>query len=204
MEVKNWFAVDGDNTLALDWGLNENSLVWEIGGFEGRWAQQIWDKFHCHIDVFEPQYWAVEKLKKRFDGIEKITIHPYGLMVPPREYEWETMSIGGYETDGAGLYSDKYPILAVPFRDINYELSELSKKVDLALMNIEGYEFELIPHLIETGKMKKFKHFWCQFHMGLGITDVNTRKDWIFSALSKTHDMIWNCFPTAVAWRLKE
>src|SRR5258706_16007752 len=93
MNHQNWHEVKGDETLALDWPLDENSHVWEIGGYEGRWAQQIWDKFHCNITIFEPQLWAVEKMKERFQGIDKIEIRPYGLWT-----EENSLMIGNYHT----------------------------------------------------------------------------------------------------------
>jgi len=46
MSNTTWFEVDGDNTLALDWKIDEHSIVWEIGGFEGRWAAQIQEKYN--------------------------------------------------------------------------------------------------------------------------------------------------------------
>lgn len=201
MNVQNWLDIDGDNTLALDWDLTENSHVWEIGGYVGRWAQQIWDKFHCHIDIFEPQLWAVETLNQKFLGIDKIRIHPYGLLPEDgRHY------LHNFYNDGASLYDaghgTKY---TVEFRAIHKVFDRFGSDIDLALMNIEGAEFELLPFLIANKHMTKFRQFWCQFHMGLsGIPDVNDRKDWIFDEMEKTHEMMWNCFPTAVAWRLRE
>ena len=41
---------------------------------------------------------------------------------------------------------------------------EKIKEIDLLLMNIEGYEFELIPHMLETGIMGRIRFFMCQFH----------------------------------------
>lgn len=200
---QSWFDVDGDNTFALDWDLDENSHVWEIGGFEGRWAQQIWDKFHCHITIFEPQYWLSApggKLHQRFGENEKITIKPYGLMVMQGGVEWDTLPIGGYETDGAGIYSDRQPVKSVQFRNIYAELSEFPEAVDLALMNIEGMEYDLLPSLISLNQISIFKHFWCQFHPGL-VSDDGSKGHEIFGGMAKTHDMIWNFYPTAVAWK---
>lgn len=202
MEAQNWFDLDGDNTLALDWDLNKNSRVWEIGGFEGRWAQQIWDKFHCHIDIFEPQIWAYKKLRIRFEGIEKIKIYPYGLMP-----EDGTHNMGNFYNDGASLFDYGHGESEIAdFRMVSKVFYELNvQNIDLALMNIEGAEFELIPFLIVNDHMKKFRQFWCQFHMGLpSISEPYNRKDWIFTEMEKTHDMLWNCFPFAVAWRLRE
>ncbi|MBK7366201.1 MAG: hypothetical protein IPI97_14885 [Nitrosomonas sp.] len=193
MEIKNWFDLDGDNTLALDWPLTENSHVWEIGGFEGRWAQQIWDKFHCNITIFEPQMWAVAKMQKRFEGIEKINIRPYGLWI-----EDKFMPIGNFHTDGASIIKDdgREEKRMGEFRRVSSVYYGV--EIDVCLMNIEGAEYELIPRIISTGMMKHFKNFWCQFHP----TNANdTRHLDVFEQMKTTHDMLWNCYPTAVAWR---
>lgn len=206
MEVKNWFEVKGDETLALDWDLNENSHVWEIGGYEGRWAQQIWDKFHCHIDIFEPQLWAVERLQKRFDGIDKIKIHPYGLWTSDTQ-----LTIKDFFTDGASVMKS----LEIQsrgegvgnFKTIYHEVYSFPHNIDVCLMNIEGAEYILIPSLASSGIIARFKNFWCQFHPDL-ISD-NTEVQFelthnVFNAMERTHDLLWTCFPTAVAWRLRE
>lgn len=206
MEVKNWLAVKGDETLALDWDLNENSHVWEIGGFEGRWAQQIWDKFHCNIEIFEPQQWAVERLQKRFEGIEKIKIHPYGLWT--RNIQ---LTIKDFFTDGASVMKP----LDIPsrgegvgdFRDIHEIIAEKHYHVDVSLMNIEGAEYVLIPYLMKDNAIRFFRNFWCQFHPGLISDDVAVQfelSNEIFKQMNDTHDLLWTCFPTAVAWRLRE
>jgi len=198
MEAKNWFEVKGDETLALDWDLNEDSRVWEIGGYEGRWAQQIWDKFHCHITIFEPQMWAVDRMRMRFAGIEKIDIRPYGLWT-----EDTLKTIGRFETDGASVITDKMDgtvkLGIGEFKDFYQEVYQFGE-INLCLMNIEGAEYTLIPFFIGSGVMENFQNFWCQFHP----TDADDhRAEEIFKRLEKTHEMIWNCYPTAVAWRRK-
>lgn len=192
MEAQNWFGLKGDETLALDWPLNEDSHVIEIGGFEGRWAWQIWEKFNCWITIFEPQLWAVERMEHRFHGLHKIKIHPYGLWV-----EAGTFSLGGFGTDGTSLLSHREPIELGNFENFETVFMEI-QKADVVLMNIEGSEYILIPEMIETGIMSRFEHFWCQFHPH---DSSDLRHEEIFAEMEKTHEMIWNCFPTAVAWR---
>lgn len=199
MTIQRWLEVDGDNTLALDWPLNENSHVWEIGGFEGRWAQQIWDKYHCHITIFEPQGWAVSRMKKRFEGTDKIKIHPYGLWTEDTE-----LLIGNYHTDGASVMRDdgREPKVLGVFKDYkkvfaknNYHL------IDLVLMNIEGAEYTLIPEFIVSGNMETIKNFFCQFHP-FREGDLE-RQEKTLESLIPSHNLLWNYFPTAVAWTMK-
>jgi hypothetical protein len=187
-----WQEVRGDETHALDWDLNEDSEVLEIGGFEGRWVQQIWDKFHCNITVYEPQLWAVERMRKRFSETSKVEIRPYGLWVTSCE-----MSMGGFETDGCSTLKDGAEIGF--FKSAMFELEEFSF-FDVALMNIEGAEYELIPHLVSTVQISMFRNFWCQFHPGL-VENSNALNHEIYNGLAETHDLLWDFFPTAVAWR---
>jgi FkbM family methyltransferase len=192
-----WRSVDGDNTLALDWKLNEESIVWEIGGYEGRWAHQMWDKFHCNITIFEPQIWAVEKLLKRFENNDKVIIKPFGLWV-----ENKKLSMGNYGTDGASPFSKKEPHEIGLFKSYTDFLDRSGPNVDVCLMNIEGGEFILIPEFILSGVINNFKYFWCQFHPNEQKYDK--RAGDIFFDLGRTHEIIWNCYPTAVAWRKME
>lgn len=102
--INTWREKDGDNTYALDWPIRENSLVWEIGGYEGRWAAQMVEKFDPTLHIFEPQDWAFRKLT----------------------------------------------------------------------------------------------YFWCQFHT---FADPDTRRSMeIYNGMQKTHNIIWDFYPTAVAW----
>lgn len=196
MTITSWLDVDGDNTLALDWTLDENSHVWEIGGFEGRWAAQITEKFNCFIDIFEPQSWAVEKMRERFKDNSKITIHPYGLWI---RQEW--MRMGDYFTDGASILKESFGDHLVEFKGIFYEIDGFGHEIDLCLMNIEGAEFFLIPSITYSGRIARLKRFWCQFHTFADETGEKTKH--IYKKMEETHRLLWDHYPTAVAWERK-
>lgn len=197
MGISQWKEIDGDNTLALDWPLNENSLVWEIGGFEGRWVQQMWDKFHCNIVVFEPQIWLVDRMKVRFENNPKINIRPYGLWIHDT-----TLRIADYFTDGASVIKKNVRQEADgEFRKVSDEMRG-SPEIDVTLMNVEGSEYYLIPEMTFSGVIAKTRFFWCQFHPGL-IGNGEKRFEWICTGLDKTHRILWDHYPTAVAWDRK-
>ena len=42
---KPWFAVNGDETLRLDYNLTETSVVLDLGGFKGNFAESIFNKY---------------------------------------------------------------------------------------------------------------------------------------------------------------
>lgn len=193
---KAWTKIDGDNTLALDWPLDENSIVFEIGAYEGRWAKQMAEKFHCSIHAFEPQDWAVERCRENLNGLD-VEIYPYGLWTHDGK-----MIIGDYGRDGASLLKPNHADRAeVDVVDIFSFIDKFFKPadIDVCLVNIEGGEFILLPYLIGTGLINRFKYIWVQFHM---FVDMSYAKcDKIFEHMKLTHNVLWNCFPAAVAWK---
>lgn len=192
---KDWFEQKGDDTLALDWPINSESLVWEIGGYEGRWAKQMANKFNPFIDVFEPQGWAFEKLQKRFSNNPKVYLHNYGLWILDEE-----RMIGDYETDGASMVKLDPEAKKGVFEDAWTNM--FGQTIAVCLMNIEGAEYILLPYMIGSGMMKHVDYFWCQFHTFYPYS--LERSEHIFDMMNFTHDLLWNCYPTAVAWKRRE
>lgn len=192
-----WQHAKGDDTLALDWDIDSTSVVWEIGGFEGRWAAQMAEKFNPHIFIWEPQNWAYHKLRDRFSSNEKVTIAPVGLWT----YD-ASLTLQEFETDGASVVRQDGRVQAVcQFRDIFTTLQEI-QTVDVCLMNIEGGEYVLLPYLIGLDQMRRFRYFWCQFHHGL-VEHAEEKTKLIYRGLERTHTVLWDYYPTAVAWERK-
>jgi FkbM family methyltransferase len=190
---QNWKEVDGDNTYALAWDIGRGDLVWEIGGYEGRWAAQMSEKYDTRIDIFEPQPWAVERLQTRFKENKRVSIYPYGLWVMDA-----ALPLYNFETDGASILAEGARSQVCQFKDV---YGELDGEVDVCLMNVEGSEFVLIPYLIGNDLMRNFKYFWCQFH--LFVPNSKRRMLTIYEQMERTHRVMWDYFPTAVAWERK-
>lgn len=50
-------------------------------------------------------------------------------------------------------------------REIGEYLAENEiSQIDLMLLNVEGYELFLIPHMLKHGIMDRIRYFMCQFH----------------------------------------
>lgn len=188
-----WQEVHGDETLALDWPIDQHALVWEIGGYEGRWAAQMVEKYNPLMHIFEPQIWAVKRLVDRFRTMPSISIHPYGFWTHHAFLRlWE------HDTDGASVMrNDGRTSEICEFEDIYAFLNV--DPVDVCLMNIEGAEFVLLPYLIGLGMMDHFRFFWCQFHPGL-VQFGEEKYSRIYANLNNTHRVLWDYYPTAVAW----
>src|SRR4051812_28801327 len=77
--IKRWFAEKCDATLRLDYPLNENSIVFDVGGYEGNWAAQIHERYGCMVHIFEPVPSFAENIEARFRGNPKVKVHRIGL-----------------------------------------------------------------------------------------------------------------------------
>jgi hypothetical protein len=189
-----WKENQGDETYALQWAIDENSTVWEIGGFEGRWAEQIIGMYDPHMTIFEPTKWGFGKCSARFFGNYKVDVRHYGLWVTEC-----ALPLYNPGNDGASLLQPHAVSEVCPFKDV---YDELDDDVDLCLMNVEGSEYVLLPYMIGYGLMRHIRLFWCQFHL---FADPNHERFLrIHEALKTTHRVKWNFFPTAVAWERKE
>ena len=46
---KPWFAVKGDQTLRLNYPLNKDSVVFDLGGYKGEFAADIYNKYQSTL-----------------------------------------------------------------------------------------------------------------------------------------------------------
>ena len=53
-EIRRWFSDRGDYTHNINYDLNEDSIVIDLGGYTGVWAQQIIDKYNPNMYILEP------------------------------------------------------------------------------------------------------------------------------------------------------
>jgi len=196
IEPQDWFQARGDETLALDWpGVDENSVVWEIGGYKGRWANQMAMKYNPTVYVFEPQDWAFDEIKVQMGHNAKAHLYQFGLWTHAAK-----MTLNEYGRDGGTLMQpeakDPHPVMVTDV--YSFFIHEHLENIDVCLMNIEGGEFVLLPYMIGMGMMPHIKYFWCQWH--LFVQSSAEKMIRLHKMLAQTHDMYWDCGSTAQAW----
>ena len=146
------------DTRALDWPLTEQSTVVEVGGYCGRWALQIAERYHPRLFVFEPQPWAHAVCQAVLGDAAKVC--NYGLGP-----DYGTLPMGNWETDGcsfvnvgAGATSEgQICELELTFKRLEID------QIDLMLMNIEGYEYTLLPYMLDKGILPR--RLMVQYHL---------------------------------------
>lgn len=74
-----WFNANGDETLRLDYPLDENSLVLDVGGYKGEFASAMTRKYNCFIHTFEPIPDFYRIIKEKFASNNKVIAHCFVL-----------------------------------------------------------------------------------------------------------------------------
>jgi FkbM family methyltransferase len=181
--LEEWKASKGDKELRLTYDLAENSLVFDLGGYEGQWASDIFGKYKCPVWIFEPSASFYQRIVARFSHNPSMKVLNFGLADHDGElklYESEDASSVIRDKDSVGKYEYIRLVNASNF------LSEKGiERIDLMKINIEGAEYDLLDHLIETGWITKIVNLQVQFH---NFTDnAEARMQSIQRALARTH-----------------
>lgn len=195
--VKPWFLADGDYTFRLNYdGLNEKSVVVDLGGYKGQWASDIYGKYKCRIFVFEPAKKFYEFILNRFARNESISAFCYAL---GGKNKTEFIYINADES--STIRKEGLPE-KMEFRKFDIMMKELDvDKIDLLKINIEGGEYDLLEYIIATGWAPKIVNIQVQFHDF--FPDAKMRMEKIQAALSVTHRITYQFEFVWENWELK-
>ncbi|MFW5886403.1 MAG: FkbM family methyltransferase [Bacteroidota bacterium] len=186
--VYNWKDRQGDKTLRLDYPLDENSLVFDIGGYAGDFAADIFCKYNCNVYVFEPVSVFYEKIKTRFSNNSKVKVFNVGLS---GESTSSTISINGTSSSlfkASDTMQGTQKIKLVSIADFIQEHG--IEKIDLMKINIEGGEYPLLEALTENNLINFSRYYQIQFHNF--ISDAKVKREDIRTDLRKTHRLLWD------------
>lgn len=196
LAVKRWFRDDGDNTLRLDYPLNPDSVVWDLGGYHGDFAHQINQRYGCRVFVFEPMPAFHAQCVVRFAGMENIKSLKFGLSDKAGWFDISDSADASsfVRANGAGHQAELRPVTEM-FDELGVN------SVDLLKINIEGGEFEVLPALIYAGLIDRVRYIQVQFHNF--VPGATAKRDAIRNALANTHDEMWNYPFVWESWVLK-
>jgi len=193
-----WLLRDGDNKLTLDYPLNEESVVFDIGAYEGNFTEKINNKFRCHIFAFEPIDHSVKVLYKKFKNFPKVNIYSFGLS--DKDKTVNISDIGG----ASSIFKrpEGQPNKSIEVRSfINFVNENEIKQIDLLYMNIEGSEYKLLNDIIDKGFIKYISHIQVQFHNF--IPNAKKERKLIRKKLANTHKCNFNYPFIWERWDLK-
>lgn len=183
-DINKWFADNGDNTHRLNYNLNTNSIVFDVGGYNGNWAESIYNRYGCNIHIFEPVTEFYNKIIDKFENISKIHTHKFGL-----SNITTTLSIGK-NNDSSSIFIDSSDSEVISIQNIN-EFIDNTKipKIDLIKINIEGCEYDLLDALLKENFINNIDNLQIQFHR-IG-ENYEYRRQKIVNFLKNTHHITY-------------
>ncbi|MDC0904077.1 FkbM family methyltransferase [Candidatus Thioglobus sp.] len=196
ISVARWFKDKGDKTLRVDYKLNKDSVVFDLGGYKGEFAEIIYDKYKSKIFIFEPVGTFFKILEKKFISNNAVKIFNFGLSDKD-----ETTQIS-LSDNGSSVHIEsdkKEQIKLISITD--FIISHNINHIDLFKINIEGGEFEVLPALIKADLIKNIDNLQIQFHNF--ITDSATKRESIRKELLKTHRLTYDYYFVWENWQKK-
>ena len=159
-----WRADRGDEILVLDYPLNENSQVVELGGFQGLWTKRVSTKFNCNILVVEPIKEFYDKMLHEFEyylknNLHKIKTENAGISTEEKELFFAV------DGDATSAYLNSNNPVKITCHTLEHYLSKHNiDKIDLMQVNIEGEEYPLMLEWINSQIIKKVRYIQVQYH----------------------------------------
>lgn len=194
MSIFHW-----DDYERVDYPLDQNSIVFDVGGFVGNWAQQIWDKYHCRIHIFEPVQEHVDILRRKFEGDacrSSITIHNVGLSNVDEQLN---INVAG-DRSSVFMANDGDRIETIQLVGAVEYIEKLGiRRINLMKINIEGGEYQLLERLISTDFIKNIDDIQVQFHTF--TPDMEQMCNLMRIELAKTHHLTYQFIPWWENWR---
>jgi FkbM family methyltransferase len=192
-----WFADNGDRTLRLNYELAKNSLVFDLGGYVGQWTSDIYSMYCCTIHVFEPVAEYAEGIRRRFSRNTDVHVHQFGLAGCNQAVK---ISLDG---DGSSILKQGREVEEIELvRASDFLEQNAIGQIDLMKINIEGAEYDLLEHLIQSGIVPRIKNIQVQFHDF--VPDAERRMRCIQADLARTHRLTYEYPFVWENWRLKE
>jgi FkbM family methyltransferase len=179
-----WFKDNGDETLRVDYDLNEKSVVFDVGGYEGKWASEIFSRYACSIYVFEPVPQFAANISKRFVRNSRVRVFDFGLADKTKSAQIAIDKDASSVFREAGLMEEIRLVRACDFINSN----QISR-IDLMKINIEGEEYDLLEHLLECGLTNRITNIQVQFHDFVPNAEERMKK--IQEKLSRTHSLTY-------------
>ena len=193
-----WILANGDETLRIDYSLNESSVVFDLGGYHGQWSKTIADKYNPYIYVFEPIKSFYEICKNTLTEKNKVTI------INAAAFDKNGSADFYLQNDATSMMIQESHtgIEVCELVDINEFIEkENIETIDLIKINIEGPEYQILNHLIDSGKIEIFKNIQVQFHE---IADRKSEYLKLQEDLSKTHQLTYQFIGIWENWQLKD
>lgn len=196
--LNRWFNDNGDKTHRINYDLNEDSIVFDIGGYEGNWSSDISEKYNCNIYIFEPVIEYYNIIVKKFKNNDKVRVFNFGM-----SNKNEEVFISN-NTASSSVHIESRHKQKIMLKNINDFIEDESlDKIDLVKINIEGSEYDLLEEVIKIGNQIKFVNLQIQFHKNI-VPNWDNRRNYIREELTKTHEITYDYSFVWENWKIKK
>jgi FkbM family methyltransferase len=184
--LNKWFADKGDYTHNINYELDNDSIVIDLGGYHGLWIDEILKKNNPYIPkiiLVEPVPEYYNHLVKKYENYKKIKVMNVGVSTDKNEIT-KTLYVS---SDGSSTNFNTNPEFEIQIKTLPIDrilLDNNINEVDLLQINIEGDEYGLMEYMIESDIVDKFKNIQIQFHLGIE-NDVERRSNIQKNLISK-------------------
>lgn len=182
-----WSDDQGEWTLRVNYNLSTDSIVFDLGGYDGKWSQRIYDRYKCKIYIFEPVDDFYNIIKNLFINNNNIFVYNDGAG-GKNEFVDIYMSENSTSVFDCKNNNDKKTISIKKLSEFIDE--QKIKNIDLLKINIEGMEYDLLDDLIFSDKLSLFEDIQIQFHDF--VPNATERRNSIRESLSKTHYLTYD------------
>lgn len=182
------FMHDWDNKILVDYPLDENSVVFDVGWYIWVFSDKIISKYNPKIYIFEPikKYFTI--LIQKYKNNPNVKVFHFWLGNKNKEVlinvDWERSSVLEWDNKNTER------IIINNFSEIFNQ--ENMKNIDLMSINIEWWEYELLNNIIENGLIYKIEFLQIQFHDFIPNA-FSLRKE-LLDKIIKTHEVLYS-FP---------
>jgi len=194
--LKKWRRDKGDKKLRLDYGLGKDSIVFDLGAYDGQWASDIYSRYLCRIYCFEPVREFCGNIRKRFQGNADIKVYQLGLSDSTRKENISHNDTGSSIYRGDGTEEIRLIEAAGFMKDNGIG------RIDLMKINIEGGEYDLLERLVESDFIGNITNIQVQFHKF--VPDAEEKRRIIRDKLKRTHELTYDYEYVWENWKLKQ
>lgn len=195
---RQWRRENGSARLYDYTNLRNDAVVFDFGGFKGEWTDIVLKQQpDATVHVFEPHPGFARLLRHHFAGNARVHVHECALGSIDGTLALSDEGDASSAVADHGKSFESEVISVARF----FETHDIPR-IDLAKINIEGGEYDLLPALIDTGIINRIHRLQVQFHLfEPKLIDV---REAIRTRLEASHDCIW-CYPFVwEEWRLKD
>ena len=176
-----WFNLfisnGGDDRFLYDFDLNENSVVYDIGSFDGEYFTSISKKYKCNIHAFEP---VTSFYTDSIANLPpKVTLNNFALGSDSDDFD---IALAG---NSSSIFGTGEKVTCKKVKFVDYVKKAGTDRIDLLKVNCEGGEYELLDTIIKSEWLDKIDNIIIQFHTIDSIPEEERQR--LVENICKTH-----------------